>query len=467
MKISDNELAYLDSLLYPERYEMIMKDGRPYFFYAERSEGGEHGIVFREERYGVVQCVACGHQQMVDVKNPYSSLKNMPCEECGKKKMKPVSEAMPWVGLDFPLIGEIVFEDPRKLWGEINDYLRSAIEYPEDSLYTLITTWIMMTWRIRELTVLPYVAFVGPIASGKTYALEVLQQLCYHPIFTVSESPAALVLDIENFHPTLLIDQAEKVMNPKWESGELLYRIVASGYRSGSKYRRRLEGKLENVSFNTFSPKSLASTQVWDSAINSRCYAIKMHEADEVYEIDKEKAYDIRRKLLGWSYGGKDLYSLPAVETNLKGRQRDLAISLLRVLDDCGLDTEKEVIERITEEEWRTIIEEATVEELGAVIVTIVYDIVQEEVDNWADSKTLQNVLNTEMPVALDIRIYIDDLAKRLGENVSRTRVSRELTALGVTQRKKTGARRYFVFTEYKEIFGRLFMKYRLINNRE
>lgn len=470
MGMHDKKSTYHSNLLSSGRYEMITKEGIPFFLYAEESEAGEHGIAFREERYGLMQCTVCGHQQIIDV-NPYQRLDNLrlatieTCEECGKQKLRPVCKLAPWIGMDFPILGEIVFEDPGKLWGEINNYVRGAIEYPEDSYYSLITTWIMMTWRIRELNVVPYIAFVGPIASGKTYALEVLQQLCYHPIFTVSESPAALVLDIENFYPTLLIDQAEKVMNTKWESGELLYRIVASGYRNGAKYRRRVEGKLENVSFNTFSPKSLASTRVWDSAINSRCYAIKMHEADKVYEIDKDKAYELRRKLLGWSYGGKDMYSLPVVGTNLKGRQRDIAISLLRVLDDCGLEEEKGLIERITEEEWRVIMEEASVEDLGAVIVSIIYDIIQEEMDMLAGGKTIQDVLNTDLPIALDIRIYIDELVKRLGEGASKTRVSRELTALGVTRRNKTGARRYFNFSEYRETFGRLFTRYRLLSH--
>lgn len=460
----DDEQTYPESLLYPERHEMIMKDGIPYFFYAEQSEASEHGIVFREEMYGKMQCVVCGHRQINDIKNTYKKTKKEPCEECGKEKLKPVCELEPWIGMDFPILGEIIFEDSDKLWGEINDYLRNAIEYPEDSYYPLITTWIMMTWRIRELNVVPYMAFVGPIASGKTYSLEVLQQLCYHPIFTVSESPAALVLDIENYYPTLLIDQAERVMNTKWESGELLYRIVASGYRNGAKYRRRVEGKLENVSFNTFSPKSLASTRVWDSAINSRCYTIKMQETNKVYEIDKNKAYELRRKLLGWSYGGKDMCPLPAVDSRLKGRQRDIAISLLRVLEDCGLEQEKSVIERMTEEEWRVIMEEASVEELGAIIVSIIYDIIQEETSALAESKTPQDLLKTDAFATLDIRIYIDDIVKRLGEGASPTRVSRELTALGVTRRKKTGARRYFSFSEYKEVFSRLFTKFHLLD---
>ena len=460
---------YPESLLYPNRYEMVVKDGSPYFFYAEEGDSDEKGVRFIEKRYGEFQCVSCAHVQTFNLKSPSSEIKekDLRCEACGRLKLTPVVDLHPWKGMDFPLIGAPLFVDNGTLWNEIYKYLKDTIEYPSEEHYALITTWIMSTWRQRELRSVAYMAYLGPMSSGKTYALEVLMQLCYHPIFTISESPPALVLDIEMFGPTLLIDQAEKTMSLKFEQGELLYRIVAAGYRQGAKYRRRVEGKLENVSFDTFCSKALGSTRLWDSAINSRCYAIKMRETKDVYEIDEERAFELRRKLMGWSYGGKELEPLPKVETVLRSRRRDLAMGLLQVLGACGLDEQVSVIEDVTEQEWAALMEVATIEDFGAVVVSSVHDIILEHLETWDRAMTVERLLsdaevNTEI-LNHDIRVNISDIVNRIGEGASKTRISRELTVLGITKRRKSGAQRYFIVSEYNDVLLRLFQRYRLV----
>jgi hypothetical protein len=185
-----------------------------------------------------------------------------------------------------------------------------------------------------------------------------------------------------------------------------------------------------------------------------------MQEADKVYEINYEEAFELRRMLLGWSYGGPDRYPLPRTETELIGRQRDLAMSLLMIVDDCGLDEEHKVIEDVTLSEWAALMDVATIEDFGGVIVSTIHDLIEDAIEEHP-KLSIRDVLSGTMP--FEIQITVSDLEARLGKEVSKTRISRELTALGISKRRKSGRRRYFVVSEYRELLLKLFNKYQLM----
>ena len=438
-----------------QRCEMVMDGDLPKFLWFE-------GCGLKEEIYGTIKCNKCHNIEIVKVDSPYVSLKEKwVCSVCkGDAWLFKPSGAKLWVGMNFPILGKPIPASSAEIYDELYEFLKDTIEFTVKDHYELIALWIMMTWRIRELQQVPYLLFVGPIASGKTYALEVLNEVCYHPIFVSSVSPAALVLDIADWIPTLLVDQAEQAMNRKWEGGDIMYRIVTSGYRQGAMYRRRLEGRMRNVSFPTFCPKAFSSTQVWDSALNTRCYVIEMREAERNYEIDKERAFELRRKLLYWSFGGSDHYPLPMVDTDLVGRKKDLALSLLRVASDCGLEEVVSRIESYTEKQWARTISHATEEELSGLIISAIFDILTEECENYKEGTTVHDLLKE----SLDVRIYVDEIWKRLGGELGpkKTRISRELSAMGL-ERKKTGARRYVSVSTHREVLLHLLQKFGFI----
>jgi len=162
----------------------------------------------------------------------------------------------------------------------------------------------MATWRPEDFTVVPYQFFLGPLASGKSRALECFHRLCYRGIMSTSMSAASLFRALEAWHPTLLLDETEVYM--RGEMIEVLA-LLNSGYRRGQ-YAIRIE-KIEEgcpqiAMFDTFGFKVLAGTEELAATLQSRCIISAMSRAVKKVNlfVDEEKAQELRNKLLMYRF---------------------------------------------------------------------------------------------------------------------------------------------------------------------
>ena len=106
----------------------------------------------------------------------------------------------------------------------------------------------------------PYIFFYGPVASGKTRGLEVLQRLNYRGILASNISAAALFRSCQEWHPTLLLDETE-IYNKDTKTE--MIGLLNSGYRR-SQYAIRVkltQQGSELEAFDVFDFKALAGTK--------------------------------------------------------------------------------------------------------------------------------------------------------------------------------------------------------------
>ena len=89
------------------------------------------------------------------------------------------------------------------LYSEIRAFIVEHLDVPNDLYYDVYTCFILASWRAEDFKVVPYVFFIGPMASGKTRGLECFNMLCYRPILAASISAASLFRVLEAWHPTL------------------------------------------------------------------------------------------------------------------------------------------------------------------------------------------------------------------------------------------------------------------------
>ncbi len=244
------------------------------------------------------------------------------------------------------------YESEEKLYSEIRAFIIEHLDVPNGLFYDVYTCFILASWRVEDFKVVPYIFFIGPMASGKTRGLECFAQLCYRPILAASISAASLFRVIEAWHPTFLLDETE-IYN-KENMAEVLS-LLNSGYRKGQYAIRNKsieQGNFEIATFDVFGFKALAGTQVLADTLQSRCIITAMSKSVRQLNIfvDEAKAQELRNKLLTYRFlnlGTADNNIIPTFLQENHGfrnaRVIELFISLLQVAPT------QEVKHRLTE----------------------------------------------------------------------------------------------------------------------
>lgn len=195
------------------------------------------------------------------------------------------------------------YENEEVLYGKIRGIFETYLDTPDERYLDVMASTVLLSYRIKQFKTTPYPFLHGPKASGKTRALDLLNILCYHPIFSSSITPAAIYQAIEQFHPTLLIDEADKWgLNRNVVNDEVLEvsRVLNAGYRRGQKVLRASKegGALKN--YDIFGLKVIAGTETFPETLMDRCIPIEMQENTRDIQtfLPEEEVFDpVRRQL--------------------------------------------------------------------------------------------------------------------------------------------------------------------------
>lgn len=239
-----------------------------------------------------------------------------------KSPFAPIEDPLPYNSID-------------DLFNEIKQFVYDHVDFTDASCYDVIAAFVLASWRAEEFDTAPYILFLGDYGTGKTRALEILQQLAYRGIASASISAPALVRLLQKYRVTMLIDETELLNN---ESRQELVAILNSGYKKGQFYIRAQHDGPEIELWNTYGFKALAGTQDFIRTLTSRCIIIPMERnTREVSKsIDKSKALEIRRKLLCYRFENlcKDLPYVDVPFSN--GRNIELFNSLIRIAPESA-----------------------------------------------------------------------------------------------------------------------------------
>lgn len=205
-------------------------------------------------------------------------------------------EKVPWLETGSPQsYGSI-----EELYSRVRAFYVAHLDLQEDTLFDVMAAWTLATYRQEEISFAPYLFFLGPVASGKTRALECLHQLCFKAIMATSTSSAALYRAIQAWHPTLLLDEAQIYSNE--DRAEILA-ILNNGYRRGQ-YVLRVErlgknGQFELSTFDVFGCKAVAGTEELFRSLQSRTIVFQMSKATRKVQffLDTEEAKTLRAQL--------------------------------------------------------------------------------------------------------------------------------------------------------------------------
>jgi hypothetical protein len=209
---------------------------------------------------------------------------------------KPIVK-VPWT---LPIQPE-TYESDVALWNEVKQCLYDHIDLPEPEAYNVLAAWIFASWTLEKWTIAPYLFFFGTFGTGKTRALEVLSKLCSRGWLALYMTPANLYRPLEDWKPTLFLDEAE-IYGDKHE----IIGLLNGSYRKGQFVSRQKEsdGDYETVFFDCFGFKAIAGTKDLAKTLRSRCIIFQTSNATRKIKffVDESRCTQLRNKLLKWRF---------------------------------------------------------------------------------------------------------------------------------------------------------------------
>lgn len=173
-----------------------------------------------------------------------------------------------------------------------------------DMAADIIALWVLHTWLVNEFNVSPRMAITSPTKGcGKTTVLRLLNQLTRRPKRTGSVSPPALFRAIEEFQPTILLDETDKYL----EYGSDLHALLNEGHAKGAGVWRVLGEKLELREFAIYGAVAFAANGRLPDDLEQRSIVIEMQRrraGDELAELREDRAEglkDIASRCARWA----------------------------------------------------------------------------------------------------------------------------------------------------------------------
>jgi len=346
---------------------------------------------------------------------------------------------LPWPSFSLPKF----YDSEQQLYDDVKKFFKVHLDVPDERLFDVYSAFTLATYRLEDFTVVPYLMFLGPLASGKTRALECLHRLCYRAVMAGSITAAALFRSVEAWHPTLLLDETEIYTKEQFLEVRAL---LNAGYRRGQ-YAIRIVGNEQGVPkiglFDVFGFKALSGTKALVGTLQSRCIITNMSKATKPINlfIDEEEAERLRNQLITYRFKnlGKPLPNLDLNGYFTNARVLELFVSLIQVAP-----TEK--VRNTLIEYARELTRLRVEEELASVEARIVE----------ALTKVEDKVDSGKISVQSIVEVYNEGLPE--SEQVDGRFIGRRMVALGFKKCRLTGGPRGFFYD--KSLIERLQLRY-------
>ena len=180
----------------------------------------------------------------------------------GQGRAVKIADVLPW---DEPVTGD-----------QIAETLAAAVKcyavLPEAAA-DAVALWTLHTWLVKDFGISPRLAVTSPTKGcGKTTVLRFLSKVVRRPKRAGSISPPALFRAIEQFQPTILLDETEKYI----EHGSDLHALLNEGHCKGGTVLRVLGEKLELREFAIFGAVAFARNGKLPDDLEQRSIIVEM-----------------------------------------------------------------------------------------------------------------------------------------------------------------------------------------------
>ena len=170
--------------------------------------------------------------------------------------------------------------DPCAVFRDVCGKFAEYLDFPPGTASGTTATlalWTVLSYLYPAWDAVPYLYVGGPMGSGKSRVLDVLQRLAFRPVSSSNLTAPTLFRTLHASGGTMLFDEAERLRQSTPEQLEI-QSVFLSGYRRGG-CATRLEAvgdSFRPVRFDVFGPKALACIAGLPPTLASRCIPITM-----------------------------------------------------------------------------------------------------------------------------------------------------------------------------------------------
>lgn len=228
-------------------------------------------------------------------------------------------------------------------------FRRYIVTVSHDDL-ALLALWTLHTHLADVLPTSPRLLIDSVMpGSGKTTVLEHIQKLGMDPVMMAAiSSPALLTRMLADRPRTLLVDEVDRVLDPRGDMQKDLIAILNSGYKQGATRPVLVpikDGGWQAEEQPTYAPVALAgnSPRLPDDTL-SRCLRIVLmpdvngEAEDSDWELIADEVHILRLRCEAWAEQAGDQVKTarPPLPAGVRGRMREIWAPLARVAAVAG-----------------------------------------------------------------------------------------------------------------------------------
>jgi hypothetical protein len=273
--------------------------------------------------------------------------------------------------------------DGDELLTRVRDWLGTYISTVSDSDLDLLVLWAVHTHLVMETYTTPRLQIDSPVpGSGKTTVIEHLNRLCKRAVqMATISSPAMLARMLDKEIRTILIDEADRALDPRKDGMADTLAVINSGYKRGGTRPVSVPvkgGGWDVKEMPTFSPVALAGNNptLPDDTRSRIIRVLLMPDHSELIEesnwreIDDE-ARALHDEIAAWADQVRDQVEQgrPDLPDGITGRFREKWAPLKQVADAAGGEWPKrtDAMALSDKEEWEMDREDGLLREAPAV----------------------------------------------------------------------------------------------------
>jgi hypothetical protein len=160
---------------------------------------------------------------------------------------------------------------------------------------SVLALWVIHTFCLEASDITPYLNLTSPEKRcGKSLLLDLLARLVYRGQSCSNVTSAALFRVIDQFQPTLLIDECDQFLKDNPE----LIGILNDGFKLGGKVLRCEGEQNQVVAFVCFCPKVIAGIGSVPPTIADRCITIRMRRKAHGERVERFDRRAIEAEML-------------------------------------------------------------------------------------------------------------------------------------------------------------------------
>ncbi len=229
---------------------------------------------------------------------------------------------------------------------EVYDYIGRFVVFPDEKSRIATAAWIVHTHLMDVFETTPRLHVTSAVKGcGKTRLLQVIELLVPNSVSMLQPSPASLYTLINERHPTLLLDEVDRLFAKKDISD--ITAIVNSGFQRGAFVHRVTQEPTRKVEpFDVFGPMLISGIDKHNmpDTIEDRSIQIRLkkrYSGDRIIEPfrlrnNKSEGHELRDKLAQWASDNLALaqeMNRPTFPPEIEDRKADVWEALFIVAD--------------------------------------------------------------------------------------------------------------------------------------